>query len=135
MADGFDPTQLYARDHHLARAWQTASAELGIRVIAPFDLPVRQAVFRYGALVAGFGTDKGILLRAMPEQFHPDQCGAIWDEAGKAGYFVSNLSPLLCHFDKEEFTRFLNCFEWFGPPAEMPPWYTGPADGSHRSGV
>src|SRR5262249_45230768 len=80
----FDPTQ-------------RAGAELGVHVTAPFEFPVRDRVFRYGALVVGFVTPAGILLRAMPDEFHPDQCGAIWDEATAAGYAAFNLSPLLCH--------------------------------------
>jgi hypothetical protein len=128
MAGGFDPTQLSDLDHRLATAWRAAEDEFGIRVAAPFDLPTGNATFRYGALVVGFGSVNGTLLRAMPDEFHPDQCGAIWAAAREAGYEAANLSPLLCRFDRGEFTQFLNLFPWCGLPEERPPWHTGPAD-------
>jgi hypothetical protein len=56
MAGTFDPAQLTSRDYELAEAWRLAASELGIRVVAPFELPVGQDVFRYGTLVVGFGT-------------------------------------------------------------------------------
>jgi hypothetical protein len=121
----FDPTELLPLDYQLAAAWRTASVELGVRVIAPFELQVGDRVFRYAALVAGFGTSAGVLLRAMPDKFHPDQCGAIWSAAEEAGYTAANVSPRLCQFDRKEFERDLNMYGWFGPPAECPAWYVG----------
>ena len=134
MAVGFDPTQLTDCDRQLATAWRAAAADLGVRVVAPFDLPVEPAVFRYGALVAGFGTAKGVLLRADVRPFHPDSCGAIWHEAVAAGYTAANVSPSLCRFDRDEFTLFLNFFEWCGSPGERPPWHTGPAEPGQQMG-
>jgi hypothetical protein len=122
----FDPTQLLPFDGQLAESWRQAGLELDIRVTAPFELSVGDHVFRYGALVVGFGTAAGVLLRAMPDEFHPDQCGPIWSEAIAAGYSVANLSPMLCRFEREEFARFLNTFGWFGLPSERPAWYVGP---------
>jgi hypothetical protein len=123
---GFDPSQLLPLDLQLAESWRRAGAEMGVRVTAPFELAVGVRAFQYGALVAGFGTVAGVLLRAMPDEFHPDQCGAIWSEAAAAGYTVANLSPLLCRFDRDEFAQFLNMFEWCGPADERPTWHTGP---------
>ena len=122
----FDPTELIPLDHQLASAWRTAGAEMGILVVAPFELPVGGRVFRYGALVAGFDTTAGVLLRADAAEFHPDSCGAIWTAARGAGYTAANISPLLCRFDRDEFALFLNLFGWFGPAGERPAWHTGP---------
>jgi hypothetical protein len=126
MSTTFDPSTLTPLDHQLAAAWRLAAAELGIAVTAPFELPAVDGVFRYGALVHGFGTAKGVLLRALPEEFHPDQCGPIWAEARAVGFTAANLSPLLCHFNRDEFTSFLNMFVWEGRPASRPPWHVGP---------
>ncbi len=123
----FDPTQLLPLDLQLAEAWQTAAVELGLHVISPFELPVGNRTFQYGALVIGFGTARGLVLRAMPDEWHPEQCGAIWTEANHAEYFPANLSPALCHYNREEFVSFLNLFEWCGPAAEQPAWHVGPS--------
>jgi hypothetical protein len=128
MAEAFDPTQLTSLDHELVAAWRLAASELGIRVIAPFELPIGQDVFRYGVLVVGFGTAKGILLRADVGPFHPDSCGAIWNEAREAGYSAANVSPLLCRYDRDEFVGVLNVFGWCGPAPEQPEWYIGHPD-------
>jgi hypothetical protein len=49
MPTTFDLTALTALGHQLAAAWRRAAAELGIAVTAPFELPVGDGVFRYGA--------------------------------------------------------------------------------------
>ncbi len=132
MSLPFDPTQLSLLDLRLAEAWRVAAGELGLEVTAPFELSVGGDVLRYGALVVGFGTRAGLVLRAGTEEWHPGQVGAIWTEAMKAGYFPANVAPLLCSYDRDEFVSFLNILDWCGPSAERPAWYTGPV-GNPRS--
>src|SRR2546423_1026993 len=108
----FDPTVLSPLDLKLADAWRMAGAELGFRVVAPFELPVGGRVFRYGAWVGGFIGPGGMVLRATPDEWDPAQCGAIWKAATAAGLAPVNLSPLLCRYDRDEFTSCLNLFEW-----------------------
>ncbi|HJZ59027.1 MAG TPA: hypothetical protein VKE74_29050 [Gemmataceae bacterium] len=126
MEPAFDPTQLKPLDHDLAEAWGRAGVELGVAVVAPFELPVGDQVFRYGALARGFGTAAGVLIRADVGPFHPDSCGAIWEAARQAGYTAANVAPLLCRYDRDEFVLFLNLFGWFGPARERPSWHVGP---------
>jgi hypothetical protein len=123
--ESFDPTKLLPLDWQLSEAWRHAAAELGVRVTAPFELPVGSQMFQYGALVAGFATPAGVLLRAMRTEFHPDDCGAIWSEASDAGYLPINVCPSLCQFDREAFVKFLKTFKWCGRADERPCWHAG----------
>jgi hypothetical protein len=126
MSVSFDPTTLTPLDHQLAASWRQAAAELGIAVTAPFELPAVDVVFRYGALVHGFGTAKGVLLRAMTEEPPYEVARGLYDAAREAGFCVATLSPLLCRYDQDEFSTFLNFFAWEGRPASRPPWHVGP---------
>jgi len=125
MGADFDPTELSPLDHDLASAWLSAVAELGIRVSAPFDLAIGQATHRFGALISGFSTPSGLLLRAMPEG---DGMTNKWPSLAETGFHGADVAPLLCRYGRDEFILFLNIFHWCGPPAERPCWHTGPAD-------
>jgi hypothetical protein len=126
MSNAFDPSTLTALDHQLAVSWRLAAAELGIAVTAPFELPVADKVYRYGGLVHHFGTERGVLLRAMFEEPPYKVTRELSDVGRKAGFYSASLSPLMCYYTLSQFIQFLNVFEWCGPPAERPPWHAGP---------
>jgi hypothetical protein len=50
---------IYARE--LARVWKKAAAELGIEVVAPFQLNVDGRLITYPVLVRNFGRPNGVL--------------------------------------------------------------------------
>jgi hypothetical protein len=53
-------TQTRALDSEIARAWQTAASDPGIKVTAPFNLKTRSGVVEtFEALVHEFGGPKG----------------------------------------------------------------------------
>jgi hypothetical protein len=107
-----------AFDREICSAWQAAEKDLGIRVTAPFVLRLDDNEVAFEALVSDFGGPIGtIALTAGTAHFRP--------ALKQLGYFVSQLFPSYRMYSREHFIATLNDWQWFGPPDEVPPWYTG----------
>jgi hypothetical protein len=104
-------------DIEISHAWTEASADLGIRVVAPFTLTVEgEDTFLYEAHILDFGAPKGTVVRSQT------------NDSGKnrsSGYFYSTLYPSYRKYSRQLFIDTLNDWGWFGPKDREPPWYTG----------
>jgi hypothetical protein len=102
----------------MARAWQTAAADLGIRFVSPFryhDTAGREHVCT--GWLPDFGAPRGALILSRHDT---DEAGEAGDTAG---YYVSGLSPDAYEtYDRSLFMETLTDWGWYGPPEAAPPW-------------
>jgi hypothetical protein len=103
----------------LADAWRIAADDLGIELVAPYQL---EEGFEFVALVRHFGSPKGMLVLAR------------WDEGHAAaaarcdfGYSCMD-SPFYQTYDRQLFVDVLTDWSWTGEPAARPAWYTESSD-------
>lgn len=104
----------------IAAAWRIAAQDLGLALISPFTLCLKNGV-EYGfiAWIGYFGSERGTLI-CLPEQ---------WDKQGfsaaaqEACYYCSGLYPdSYAHYDREHFIDTLRDWGWFGDASDMPSW-------------
>src|SRR5215472_7670733 len=104
-------------DAQISIAWRQAGEDLGIWVVAPFELVTEDGeIERIEALIPDFGSPKGTLVA------NESVCG---DSRQRLGYYSSNLFPSYRKYVRSYFIDTLNDWGWFGKPREAPPWYTG----------
>ena len=105
-------------DHEkLARAWQTAAQDLGIRVTSPYPLErPGSRTHSYAALVHEFGAVRGMLV---------DTCERIVAPPPEYGY--SGMSAAYGTYERARFIEALKDWGWASAGAP-PSWYaTDPA--------
>ncbi len=106
-------------DEHISRAWLNAGTDLGIRVVAPFAVPVGTGEsLLYEAHIVDFGGPKGMVV-GLPDRDH------IGDIRRGHGYASSDLSANYRQYDRNLFVGTLNDWQWFGQKGEQPSWCTG----------
>jgi hypothetical protein len=106
-------------DEHISRAWLDAAADLRIRVVAPFAVPVSPGESQlYEAQIADFGGPKGMVVGLLDR----DHLG---DIRSGLGYASSDLTAGYRQYDRNLFIDTLNDWQWFGQEGEAPSWYTG----------
>ena len=125
----WSPYELSELDIELAGKWRDISKELRIDCVAPFEIATEQGTFKYAALIKGFGFggSHGCLFRAVPEEFTPEQNGAIWDAAIDEGFAIQNLSAYGVEILDVESAKesYLEYMEYLGDNEHKPAWYTG----------
>jgi len=108
-----------------ARAWQTAAADLGIRLESPFELQHNGTTYWCAALLPDFGGPKGAIIACR--HAHDE----IFDVASELGFYASGLSPYHYElYERDSFSETLNDWGWFGDPSAAPAWFSG-AHGRH----
>lgn len=106
-------------DEAISKAWREAADDLGIRVIAPFDISAESGEkVTYEAFIADFGGPSGTVVGVLDDPF-PDPLR----EAH--GYYTSNLGLSYQLYRREFFIDTLNDWKWFGDEQLRPDWYTG----------
>jgi hypothetical protein len=108
-------------DAKISEAWREASARLGIRVTAPFELRVADAVIAVEAFLPDFGGTKGALLFAITE----DEEDTRASDARPAGLYISQLGTDYQQFDEELFRITLDDWGWYDAADQKPSWYEG----------
>ena len=102
----------------LTQAWQLASKDLGIEVVAPYRLMLKCGVaVEATLLVRDFGASRGMLLSITYEQFR-----VVTDELVAEGYGYSVFSGKDLSYDQTYFVEILNDWGWTGPENRRPSW-------------
>jgi hypothetical protein len=125
--------QLSSADNILSENWRIIAEEAGIEIEAPFVIIKNDKPYMYAVMVKHFGereSQNGIVLRAMPEEFTPEQCGDIWDAALENGFYPINIhNEYIGNIEKEfAIKNYLSELKWFGPAEKMPNWYSEPSN-------
>lgn len=103
----------------IAKAWRDAADDLGIRVIAPFEITTESGErIAYEAFISNFGGPRGTVVGVLNDAF-PDSVRTA------QGYYASNLGPSYQRYRREFFIDTLNDWKWFGDEQLKPDWYTG----------
>ena len=111
-----NPTTLDA----VVTAWRNAATDLGIRVVAPFELLTDSGTTAFPLFLPVFGRPAGMVccVRGVPlgEPAAAEQ----------VGHYCSILYPqAYSRYDRKRFIDTLNDWQYFGPPESRPAWYTG----------
>jgi hypothetical protein len=106
----------------MARAWQRAARDLGIRFLTPHsfrDASGRE--FVCAGLLPDFGGPKGSLIVSREDEEDALEAG------DDAGYNVSGLSPYSYEsYRPQLFRDTLDDWGWFNQRDEPPSWFKGP---------
>lgn len=101
----------------LVDALRTAAADLGLDVVAPYEL---EGGRQYAALIRGFGGKQGTLVDWLGSGHPSTGCG---DDL-----FVSVLNPdAYVPYDRDLMVETLNDWGWQSDPARAPAWFTDDA--------
>lgn len=104
----------------MARAWQEAARDLGIRFDSPFGMSYRGKLYWCEGCLPDFGCAHGAIIVGG------DTVDEIFDVADALGHFASALSPYSYEtYDRELFVDTLNDWGWFGDPTHAPSWFAG----------
>jgi len=107
-----------ARDELISKAWLEAAADLGIRVVAPFELQVEGgARVSFEAHIPDFGGPKGTVAAGADNR--------IAGVREQNGYFPSDLGSPYRRYIRQLFIDTLLDWGWSGEPGAEPPWYAG----------
>jgi|SRR5215472_2903149 len=97
-------------------AWQIAGADLGIRVIAPYEAKTDLGeVIACEAYLPDFGSPTGAIALSY------DATGAF--RTGLRGHWCSVLYKPYEAYDRALFVETLDDWGWFGPGGTEPGWY------------
>jgi hypothetical protein len=103
-----------------ARAWQTAAADLAIRVESPFAMQYNGTTYWCAAFLPDFGGPRGAIIACRHS--HDD----IFDVASTLGFYASGLNPYYYElYERGGFSETLNDWGWFGDPSTSPAWFSG----------
>ena len=106
-----------------AAAWRHAANDLGLDVVAPYQVidPSSREPIECVALVRGFGTAAGAVLMNMAS----DTAGH-GEAVSRLGFFLSRINvEAYSEYDRTLFADTLNDWGWFGARDQTPAWYTG----------
>lgn len=104
----------------IASAWEKAGAELGISVIAPFDVECDGCWYTIPVHIPNFGGPKGAALAVWKSQ----RSGEAKKVAAKLGLYFSMLNAeLYSAFERARFIDALCDWGYYGPPELAPSWY------------
>ena len=102
----------------LLREWETARDDLGIEIIAPYEVDLGNNVkIRAEILVRNFGGRNGTLIFTNSDVFWPCR-----DQLCNLGYGYSVLEEPKETYDREIFIEMLSEWEWDGDEAKKPIW-------------
>jgi hypothetical protein len=105
-------------DEAISQAWQTARSDLGIQVVARFEVSIGDRKVVVEAFIPDFGGAGGAIVLSR-ETSDPREALA------SMGYFASILFPSYRTYSRERFADTLDDWQWFGRPEVKPAWYTG----------
>lgn len=106
----------------MARAWLTASKDLGVRFFCPFSFKRRGQEYVCTGLLPDFGGAQGALICSGSDPAPED----VFEAADEMGYYASGLNPRSYEkYDRDAFIRTLNDWGWFGDVGRIPPWFKG----------
>ena len=106
-------------DSEISAAWREASAQLGVRVVAPYALQLPDGTtVEVEAFLPDFGGPHGTVVVALADE---DRGRLV---AG-AKQFASLLAPAYRAFDRDCFRETLDDWGWYGSAGDPPEWYTG----------
>lgn len=131
--------ELTALDQALAQSWLTAAADLGIRVQAPFVLPLESGPYYYAALVLGSGYPqgaKGVVFRVVDDPADAEPVMEVMKAASDREYTPAVLparSAAEVAYDRGDFMNLLNGVPWCGAAEDRPDWHRGPGGPSAGS--
>ena len=101
-------------------AWKEAAANLGIRFTSPFVIRTAEGRnHKHLGLVHQFGRRIGTVIGVLHEPSEETPHGVSDD------YFFSILSPAYGRYEQQLFIDTLDDWQFFGPEAERPSWYSG----------
>jgi hypothetical protein len=103
----------------MSRAWQEAATNLGIAVVAPFEV----AGVSFAAYLPDFGGPRGMVITGLPSTEEEAVT------ASDAGLYLSRVSDVYAEFDRSQFQAALDDWGWYGPAEKRPGWYAGTAWG------
>jgi hypothetical protein len=105
-------------DENISLAWVEAAADLGIRVLAPFQVTTDEGnIFIFEAYIAEFGSPQGTVVGNIDNR--------IPGVRQNNGFFAADLGPSYRIYARQLFLDTLNDWGWFGDEGKEPPWYTG----------
>jgi hypothetical protein len=106
-------------DDQIVAAWKETASRLGVRVVAPHSLELADGtVLVVEAFLPDFGGPQGAVAVALDDK---ERC----ERATRSNCFVSQLASSYRRFDVQRFRDTLNDWQWFGPAADRPGWYSG----------
>jgi hypothetical protein len=106
-------------DDKMVAAWREAASCLGVRVVAPYSLELADGtLIKVEAWLPDFGGPLGAVAVALADR---ERCARVI----QSNHFVSQLASTYSRFEVRFFRDTLNDWQWFGPVADRPPWYTG----------
>jgi hypothetical protein len=107
----------------LATAWLRAAEDLGVSVVAPYQVvdEPSHATLDAIALVSSFGSARGVVV--VGRHSRPDPITSIVQAHGQICSFIDEES--YSRYDRDLFVATLNDWGWHGDPAKAPKWYTG----------
>jgi hypothetical protein len=101
----------------VAEAFLAAGRDLGIDVVAPFDLIVDGRGYSFLAFLPHFGGPKGMVVAAMTFD------SGMEEAAAKTGYYVSSVNvDAYDKYDREHYIDTLNDWGFYGPGEKRPRW-------------
>lgn len=106
-------------DDQMVAAWREAASRLGIRVVAPHSLELADGTsLTVEAFLPDWRGPHGTVAIALNDR---ERCA----RAVRLNHFVSQLASGYRRFEIGYFQDTLNDWQWFGPVADRPAWYTG----------
>jgi len=106
-----------------AHAWRDAAEDLGITVVAPYELLDDSGDISAVAVawVESFGSENGSVVAGLRSNRQ-----GVQSAARRQGQFCSFINEeSYVQYDRELFVATLNDWGWHGDPAHAPAWYTG----------
>ena len=110
------------QDHEITVAFQEAAETLHFQFEPTLKVAVGEGLIVHTlGRVPDFGAINGALI--FDEATLPS--GEVLELLKAHGYFCSQLFASYAHFDVDHFKGTLNDWQYFGPAAQRPAWYTG----------
>ncbi len=104
------------KDKQIIGAWETACIELGIEIITPFIINLRNEELKFPVFVKNFGRKKGTII--VQEGYLEDHTIPRIED-----YFFSALNPeVYSEFNKDLFIETLIDWGYFGSQKKKPKW-------------
>jgi hypothetical protein len=101
----------------MSRAWIAASADLGIRVVAPASITLKNGHSKQvEAHILDFGSPKGALAISELSRMLDSSLFEQWS---------SILMDTYERYDRQLFVDTLDDWGWFGDRESVPDWYSG----------
>ena len=101
----------------VTEAFLVAGRDLGIDVVAPFNLIVDGQGYQFLAFLPHFGGPKGMVVAAI------DLDSGLGVAADKAGYYMSSVNvDAYGTYEREHYVDTLNDWGFYGPEGKRPSW-------------